>query len=191
MEAEGLVSMSLHVHNETVSASRYGHSSLELSPPLSAIVLVDSRLISPSSATNIHFTRPSVYMPIHPQRSTLLNQSNFNNHKQISSHNLYHHVPNLHAFDGHPSPLLALPPESLTQITSFLDPISLITLARTHSLLHRHVKDDNTWHQAFACQFLAQGPESDDASNSPAFLLLRRSEETWKKEFIHRWNLLQ
>ncbi|KAF8064241.1 WD40-repeat-containing domain protein [Lyophyllum atratum] len=84
--------------------------------------------------------------------------------------------------------LLGVPSETLTGITSYLDPPSLFSLARVHGRLHSHVKNDSTWHRAFVCQFLNIGPESeihDDAKS----LMLRRSENTWRNEFIMRYRL--
>ncbi|KAI0060157.1 hypothetical protein BV25DRAFT_987335 [Artomyces pyxidatus] len=83
--------------------------------------------------------------------------------------------------------LLSLPSESLTHITSFLDPISLLFLGRTSKRFYDHVKDDNTWHRAFVCQVLDIGPEKD--LHGLRSLTLRRSESSWKKEFISRYNL--
>ncbi|KAG6908806.1 hypothetical protein DXG01_003253 [Tephrocybe rancida] len=84
--------------------------------------------------------------------------------------------------------LLEIPPETLTGITSYLDPPSLFSLARVHSRLASHVKNDNIWHRAFVCQFLGISPESeinDDAKS----LMLRRSETTWRNEYIVRYRL--
>ncbi|KDQ52368.1 hypothetical protein JAAARDRAFT_40252 [Jaapia argillacea MUCL 33604] len=85
--------------------------------------------------------------------------------------------------------LLELPSESLTHITSFLDPLSLIQLSKSNQYLHEHVKDDNTWHRAFLAQFLNVGPESELKRESGRGIMLRRTESTWKKEFIVRYNL--
>ena len=88
--------------------------------------------------------------------------------------------------------LLGIPAESLTHITSFLDPISLLSLALTNKQLHEHISDDSTWHRAYAYQFLGILPEGDlrhrEGSNEPAFML-RRAEGTWRKEFLARWNM--
>ena len=85
-------------------------------------------------------------------------------------------------------PLLAIPAESLAHITAFLDPVSLFALGRTNKVLHEHVGDDNTWHSAFACQFLGERPERPDLSQS---ILLRRCEDTCKREFVLRSNLIR
>ncbi|THH18239.1 hypothetical protein EW146_g2713 [Bondarzewia mesenterica] len=80
--------------------------------------------------------------------------------------------------------LLSLPSESLTHITSFLDSDSLLSLGRVNKRLYEHIKDDNTWHRAFVCQFLGIEPESD--LDNVKCLTLRKSEATWKREFISR-----
>jgi len=81
-------------------------------------------------------------------------------------------------------PLLCLPSESLTNITSFLDPVSLCSLARTSRKLYEHVSDDNTWHRAFVCQFLGVSPE--DALNETRPLTFRSTQKTWRHEFVRR-----
>jgi hypothetical protein len=88
---------------------------------------------------------------------------------------------------GHSSILLAFPSESLTHITCFLNPPSLLALGRTNRYLNNHVNDDNTWHRAFVCQFLGIGPEGDLRNTKT--LMLRRCENSWSKEFIVRYNL--
>ncbi|KAG5637445.1 hypothetical protein H0H81_004554 [Sphagnurus paluster] len=81
--------------------------------------------------------------------------------------------------------LLDVPSETLTGITSYLDPPSLIALAQVHRRLNWHVKDDITWRRAFLCQILNIGPEGD-IHNDTKSLMLRRSEKTWRNEFIVR-----
>ncbi|KAG6369461.1 WD40-repeat-containing domain protein [Boletus reticuloceps] len=89
----------------------------------------------------------------------------------------------------HGSLLLDLPKESLTHISSYLPLPSLLALARTCRPLCQHVDDDNTWLRAFLTQFFGIGPEHDlDKKHS---LLLRRTENTWRKEFIHRYTTNQ
>ncbi|KAG1805743.1 hypothetical protein EV424DRAFT_271265 [Suillus variegatus] len=83
--------------------------------------------------------------------------------------------------------LLDIPAESLTHITSFLSPPSLLALSRTNRRLNEHINDDNTWYRAFINQFLGIGPEND--LENEKILLLRKSEGTWRKEFIMRHNL--
>jgi hypothetical protein len=84
-----------------------------------------------------------------------------------------------------------LPSESITHITSFLDPSSLFALSRVNKELYEHVKNDNTWHRAFLCQFLGIGPETDlnDSNVKARSLMLRRMETTWRQEFLARFHL--
>jgi hypothetical protein len=84
--------------------------------------------------------------------------------------------------------LLDVPSETLTGITSYLDPPSLLSLGRVNGHLHEHVKNDNTWHRAFVCQYLGIGPESDVHDNAKG-LMLRRFENSWKNELTVRYNL--
>lgn len=83
--------------------------------------------------------------------------------------------------------LILVPPETLTAITSYLDPPSLFALAVVNIYLNGHVKDDNTWRRAFFYQFLGIGPEND-IDDSKA-LLLRRTEGSWRNEFAVRYKL--
>ncbi|PPQ64115.1 hypothetical protein CVT24_008726 [Panaeolus cyanescens] len=83
--------------------------------------------------------------------------------------------------------LLDVPPETLTEITTYLEPPELCALAVVNRYLNNHVKDDNTWRRAFVYQFLGIKPENDlDKQNT---LLLRRSERTWRMEFIVHYKL--
>jgi hypothetical protein len=94
--------------------------------------------------------------------------------------------------DSAPTPiLLAFPSESLTHITSFLDPPSLLALSRVSRELYEHIKNDTVWYRAFLCQFLDIGPESDlhDDNVKSKSLVMRRHETTWRNEFITRFNL--
>lgn len=84
--------------------------------------------------------------------------------------------------------LLSLPVETLTGITSHLDPHTLIIVSKVNKQLWEHVKDDHTWHCAFACQVLGIGPE-DDLYDATKSIMLRRTEGSWKREFIARHNL--
>ncbi|KAI0363927.1 hypothetical protein BV20DRAFT_975037 [Pilatotrama ljubarskyi] len=127
---------------------------------------------------------PSRPLEAHPRKD--------HRHKPIRSHNNtrqhgHHGIPHI---AGGSSVLLSIPSESLTHVTSFLDPPDLLALARTCKLLHAHVADDNTWRRAYVYQYLGITPESDlrdDAGDRT--LMLRREEVTWKKEFILRYNL--
>ncbi|KAF8588122.1 hypothetical protein K439DRAFT_1406853 [Ramaria rubella] len=89
-----------------------------------------------------------------------------------------------------PSYFLSIPGESLTHITTYIDdPSSLLALSRVNRRLRDHIADDNTWYRVFASYFWNIGPESDppDATR----LTLRRSENTWKKEFVARFRALR
>jgi hypothetical protein len=83
--------------------------------------------------------------------------------------------------------LILVPSETLTAITSYLDPPSLFALAVVNIYLNGHVKDDNTWRRAFFYQFLGIGPENDLDDNKA--LLLRHTEGSWRNEFIVRYKL--
>ena len=87
-------------------------------------------------------------------------------------------------YGQHSSPLYLLPAESLTHITSFLDPVSLRSLAQTGRKLYEHVSDDNTWRRAFFCQFLGVLPEN--ALKGVKALTFRLTQKTWRQEFVHR-----
>lgn len=106
---------------------------------------------------------------------------------------LHSHLNNTaqHGINNHDScSLLRIPSESLTHITSFLDPPALFALSRANRQLYDHVKDDNTWRRAYAHQSLGISPESDFRDNNDdRALMLRREETTWRKEFVFRYNL--
>lgn len=107
-------------------------------------------------------------------------------HPKVSARNLNyfsHTVPV--DYLQHGSLLLDLPKESLTHITSYTPLTSLLALARTCRRLCEHIDDDNTWLRAFLTQFLGISPEH--ALDGQRILLLRRTENTWRKEFIHRY----
>ena len=82
------------------------------------------------------------------------------------------------------APLLDVPEESLTHITSYLDVPALLNLSRVNKSLHRHVGNDSTWHRALLCQFLGVSPESD--LRGVQSLALRRTQSTWKRELVYR-----
>ncbi|KAJ7187891.1 hypothetical protein C8R46DRAFT_1052986, partial [Mycena filopes] len=106
------------------------------------------------------------------------------NHIQFSSNKSAQSATN----SQHGLLLLHLPSESLTHVTSFLDPKSLLSLAQCHSRLSDHIKDDHTWHRAFVYQLLRIGPETD--LNNAKCLLLRRSHlGSWRQEFIVYFSL--
>ena len=83
--------------------------------------------------------------------------------------------------------LIRVPSETLTAITSYLDPPSLFALAVVNIYLNGHVKDDNTWRRAFFYQFLGISPEND--LDDRKALLLRRTEGSWRNEFTVRYKL--
>ena len=93
------------------------------------------------------------------------------------------------------SAILGLPAESLTHITSYLDPTALFVLSGVNRGLHQHVEDDNTWRRAYVYQFLGISPEGDihDAGSPSGVpdktLMLRREESSWQREFVSRWNI--
>ena len=76
--------------------------------------------------------------------------------------------------------LLGIPAETLTGITAYLEPPSLFSLANVNTALYYHVKDDNTWRWAFATRYLGLGHN---------IILLRRSQLSWRNEFIARFRL--
>ena len=117
-----------------------------------------------------------------------------NRHKPTRTHpvNLrqHGHAHRLHAASGTTDVLLSIPSESLTHVTSFLDPPDLLALARTCKRLNAHVADDNTWRRAYVYQYLGITPESDLRDDvGDKTIMLRREESSWKKEFILRYNL--
>ena len=133
-------------------------------------------------------------MPNSPSRAQ--NYKETYKQKPVHSHKQQTHHGYAKRLDSEPSfRLLELPTESLTHITSFLDPGSLIALSRCNKRLHDHVEDENTWRRAFVYQFLGIPPEGDIyESCSPdsipdKSLMLRREESSWKREFVCRWNL--
>ncbi len=82
---------------------------------------------------------------------------------------------------------LDIPSENLTHITAYLDPHSLLSLSRVNTQLYAHVKEEHTWRTAFALNFLGIGPEGDLSDFKGR--LLRRSEPSWRREYIVRYNL--
>jgi len=84
--------------------------------------------------------------------------------------------------------LITIPEEVLSRITSYLDPSSLRTLLLVNKHLYEHVKDDGTWYHAFVQQFLGIDFENE-LYESHRRLLLRREAQTWRQEFMIRFNL--
>ena len=86
--------------------------------------------------------------------------------------------------------LLSLPTESITHITTYVDdPRSLVALARTNRLLRDHIAEDNTWYRAFAFHFWGLGPEEEPSYETN--IMLRKTENTWKKEYVKRFETLR
>lgn len=108
------------------------------------------------------------------------------NQQSTRNHTSQHGTPSS-ALHAHRISLLQLPSESLTHVTSFLDPTTLLALGSANKQLYEHVKDDNTWHRAFVCQFLGIGPETD--LTDVDCITLRKAEASWKREFVSRYNL--
>ncbi|KAJ7723532.1 hypothetical protein B0H16DRAFT_1598368 [Mycena metata] len=84
--------------------------------------------------------------------------------------------------------LLHIPPESLTHVTSHLDPQSLLNLGQVNARLSDHIKDDHTWHRAFVYQLLRISPETD-LDNAKSLLLRRSYLGSWRQEFIVYYSL--
>ena len=90
--------------------------------------------------------------------------------------------------NGYPI-LLDIPVETLTGITSYLDPPSLFALAKVNRHLNQHIRNDNTWRRAFALQFLGIGPEGN--LDDEKILLLRPNERSWRQELIAHYTLIR
>ncbi|EJU00347.1 hypothetical protein DACRYDRAFT_100917 [Dacryopinax primogenitus] len=105
--------------------------------------------------------------------------------------------PRIHSYSQHGSKqhssayLLSLPEESFAHVTAYLDPLSLYRLSLTCRRLRDHVEQDTVWHRAFLWTYLSIEPEGREAHHDKAELLLRRRENTWKKEYIARWMLIR
>ena len=86
---------------------------------------------------------------------------------------------------------LGIPIENLTHITSYLDPPALMALSRVNSTFYRHAQDDHTWHMAFVRNFLGLDPHSDLTDTNAGNIMFQRSESSWKREYIVRFNLIK
>lgn len=86
--------------------------------------------------------------------------------------------------------LHGLPVETLTAVTSHLDPDSLDSLSLVNKRLHQHIKDETIWYRAFANHFLDVHPE-DDLLNPEKRLLLRRTESSWRREYVVHYRLMR
>ena len=85
--------------------------------------------------------------------------------------------------------LHALPFETLTNVTAWLDPPSLLALGLVDKYLKRYVDNDSTWQIAFLVHFFDVDPEEWPINRR--MVLLRRAENSWKREYISRYKLLQ
>jgi hypothetical protein len=93
-------------------------------------------------------------------------------------------------YSQHGPILLRFPTELLSNCTSFLEPQALFVLGLCNRQLFEHVSNDNTWHGAFTSYFYGIGP-NDSAPLPSGTLMLRRTEPTWKREYIRRHTVLQ
>ena len=103
---------------------------------------------------------------------------------QTAQHGGLHQNHNSSFFPERGTPLLGVPGESLTHITSYLDVPTLLSLSRVNKSLHEHVNNDSTWYRALLCQFLGVSPESDLCGVQG--ITLRRTESSWRKELVYR-----
>jgi hypothetical protein len=132
-----------------------------------------------------------LYRPTETSQGRLFVESSLSAHTQFSNSQHGFDSVHLHSEQQLLPRLLAIPSESLTHITAFLDPPSLLALARVCKVLYQHVQNDSVWHRAFICQFLGVSPETDLQSPfvQARSRLLRRSHKAWRGEFISRYNL--
>ncbi|KAF9651975.1 hypothetical protein BDM02DRAFT_322142 [Thelephora ganbajun] len=103
---------------------------------------------------------------------------------QVAQHGALHRNRNFLSLPDRGTHLLDVPGESLTHITSYLDVPALLNLSRVNRILREHVDKDSTWYRALLCQFLGVSPESD--LQRVQSLVLRRTEQTWKRELVYR-----
>ncbi|KAJ3816117.1 hypothetical protein F5880DRAFT_1606389 [Lentinula raphanica] len=110
----------------------------------------------------------------------------YRHHKaQFKKSTLSQHLLSSHEPTTQHGLLFSLPTENLTHITAYLDPLSLFALSLVNKALNEHVNEDHTWFRAFLLNFLGISPESEISSEK--MLLLRRTESSWKKEYIFRF----
>ena len=79
------------------------------------------------------------------------------------------------------------PSETINWVTSYLLPKELFALSRVSKHLYNHVSQEATWRSAFASFFLGMDPEAQWGKHA----LLRRSESTWKREFVQRYRIMK
>lgn len=77
------------------------------------------------------------------------------------------------------------PYETLVHITSYLPPPALANLSAANSWLKDFLNDDVVWKLALFVNILGIRPEHE--KESPRAFLLRRTESTWKTEYIERF----
>ena len=169
--------------SRTISPRRPSRPRLQLNP-----------LPPPSQTRSATAHNPSSPLYFMPSRPIEAHPTNDYKHRNARS---THPNPRQHGHHRHPintasarDVLLSIPAESLTHITSFLQPPDLFALGQTCKPLHAHVTDDNTWRRAFVYQYFGISPEADlrdDIGNKT--LMLRRADQSWKKEFVLRYNL--
>ncbi|KAI0742454.1 hypothetical protein C8Q80DRAFT_908355 [Daedaleopsis nitida] len=163
-------------------ASDLGQSQLDPQPPPSQTPSATAHNIS----TSFYFM-PSRPIEVHPKKDNRHKAAYpLTNNTRQHGHPHHHHSAASRTADV----LLSIPSESLTHVTSFLDPPDLLAIARTCKQLHAHVADDNTWRRAYVYQYLGVTPESDlrDGTGDKT-LMLRREESSWRREFVLRYNL--
>ncbi|KAF9007023.1 hypothetical protein BDQ17DRAFT_1351263 [Cyathus striatus] len=131
-----------------------------------------------------------------PTDDNLNSTSLANNHYQHNQHgsvphsqqnSLHLHTSDDGAQEGQYSLLLEQPTEVLTGITAHLTPPALLALGQVCRTLSNHVKDDNTWHRAFVCQFLGIGFEVELRADDPRALMMRREFRSWREECVARY----
>ncbi|KDQ12153.1 hypothetical protein BOTBODRAFT_146867 [Botryobasidium botryosum FD-172 SS1] len=86
----------------------------------------------------------------------------------------------------HGNEITCMPSEIITHFTSFLSPHDLLALSLVSKSFRDHVRREDTWKAAFYLNFLAIGPEESEHGRA---LQLRRTEDTWCKEYVFRHNL--
>jgi hypothetical protein len=116
------------------------------------------------------------YRPLHYSHSTPISQQQ----SEISALYRNHGQPR----PQQPCPFLSIPKESITHVTSYLDPQSLLLLGQVNWSLYDHIKDDHTWRRAFAANCLGIAPDKDLETEQTTALLFRRTESSWRKEYI-------
>jgi hypothetical protein len=81
-----------------------------------------------------------------------------------------------------------MPYETLSHVTSYLDPPALANLSGVSSYFKEYLSDDVVWKLALFANLLDIRPERE--KDSPRAFLLRRIESTWKAEYIERFRAL-